>query len=378
MNNKKVAIIGGGLSGLYTAYLLEKKGITDYILLEARDVLGGRIRSVSMDSTSSIDHFDLGPTWFWPDFQHQLDSVISELGLERFNQYDTGNMVVEYSPNEPPAITKGYATSPPSIRLSGGMEALIRTLHSRLCNKQILLNKTVLSIQNRDNDIEVHFQDTTKPDVVESTSVQHVLLAMPPRLVESNINFIPALPSLLANEWRNTATWMAGHAKYIAIYDTPFWRESGLSGSAQSRRGPMVEIHDASMPNGSAALFGFLGVPATTRKSVTNEQLKAHCLNQLVRLFGDQASTPKLESLKDWAQDPFTATTLDLDDDRNDTGQHGNAPKTMAADSLWKGKLIGVGSEWSNQFPGYIAGAIEAATEGVSEYLNQTTKKQNT
>ena len=37
-----VAIIGGGLSGLYAAYLLEQKSI-DYILLEARDTLGGRI-----------------------------------------------------------------------------------------------------------------------------------------------------------------------------------------------------------------------------------------------------------------------------------------------------------------------------------------------
>lgn len=41
----RIAIIGGGLSGLYAAYLLEQKGIRDYIVLEARTTLGGRILS---------------------------------------------------------------------------------------------------------------------------------------------------------------------------------------------------------------------------------------------------------------------------------------------------------------------------------------------
>ncbi len=378
MTDNKIAIIGGGLSGLYAAYLLEQQGITDYVLLEARDVLGGRISSASIgsasttDGASATDKVDLGPTWFWPDFQHQLDSLIAELELERFNQYDTGNMVIERSPHEAPVVMRGYASSPPSIRLIGGMEALIHKLHSKLSNTQILLGKTVSSIQKTNKNIEICFQDTAEPDVIHSTFVQYVLLAIPPRLVENNIDFVPALPSSLASQWRNTATWMAGHAKYIAVYDTPFWREAGLSGSAQSRLGPMVEIHDASMPNESAALFGFIGVPATARKSLTNDQLKAHCLNQLIRLFGDQASTPKLTVLKDWAQDPFTATSLDFDE----AGHHGSAPEMMATDSPWQGKLIGIGSEWSAQFPGYVAGAIEAATAGVSEYIHQTTQAE--
>ena len=38
MQDLPIAIIGGGLSGLYAAFLLEQRGI-DYILLEARDRL---------------------------------------------------------------------------------------------------------------------------------------------------------------------------------------------------------------------------------------------------------------------------------------------------------------------------------------------------
>lgn len=36
MKAARIAIIGGGLSGLYAASLLEQRGIEDYVLFEAR------------------------------------------------------------------------------------------------------------------------------------------------------------------------------------------------------------------------------------------------------------------------------------------------------------------------------------------------------
>ncbi len=38
---------------------------------------------------------------------------------------------------------------------------------------------------------------------------------------------------------------MAGHAKVVALYERPFWREQGLSGDAISHCGTLAEIHDA-------------------------------------------------------------------------------------------------------------------------------------
>jgi monoamine oxidase len=376
MKNIPVAIIGGGLSGLYAALLLEKKGI-DYILLEARATLGGRIvagkpsghlasknQFFKTPDSKTIerqvtDSFDLGPSWFWPDFQQQLGHLIEELKLESFAQFEEGDMMVERSVKEFPVRTQGYKSSPPSMRLVGGMAALIDALYSRLDSTRVLTGQIVRRLNNKGEHIELASEDSSGQ--VMTWQAQHVLLALPPRLAESSIEFTPALPPELSNQWRETATWMAPHAKYFAVYDTPFWREQGLSGEARSALGPLNEIHDASIIDGSGALFGFLGVPAQVRQSVSEDVLKTHCRAQLVRLFGTQADSPKAEYLKDWSQDPFTATTADANSD----GQHASAPTAKAASGVWKDSLTGIGSEWSRQFPGYTAGAIEAASLGV-------------
>jgi len=94
MTDKQVAIIGGGLSGLYTAYLLEQHGITDYVILEARSRIGGRITELAVESSQGIDRFELGPSWFWPELQPQLDALISQLSLKRFAQYEQGQTLV--------------------------------------------------------------------------------------------------------------------------------------------------------------------------------------------------------------------------------------------------------------------------------------------
>lgn len=194
---------------------------------------------------------------------------------------------------------------------------------------------------------------------------EHVLLALPPRLATHTIRFAPELPLDLAHEWRSTATWMAPHAKYLAVYELPFWRDRGLSGEARSVCGPLAEIHDASVPNGHAALFGFLGVPARVRRSVAVAVLKAHCREQLARLFGPQAGRPRADALVDWAADPLTATEADL----HGSDQHPRAPAAGAARGPWRGRLTGIGSEWSPQFPGYLAGAVDAAERGVKDWL---------
>ena len=69
------------------------------VVLEARDGIGGRIASFAPSQSSTTngasDRFDLGPAWFWPGYQPELDALVTALGLPRFTQFETGDMLVE-------------------------------------------------------------------------------------------------------------------------------------------------------------------------------------------------------------------------------------------------------------------------------------------
>ncbi|WP_185218103.1 NAD(P)/FAD-dependent oxidoreductase [Sphingobacterium mizutaii] len=60
IDNQRIVIIGGGLSGLTLAYLLSKKNI-NVLILEASARLGGRIQTVKGKLRTPLE---LGATWF--------------------------------------------------------------------------------------------------------------------------------------------------------------------------------------------------------------------------------------------------------------------------------------------------------------------------
>ncbi|WP_313284209.1 flavin monoamine oxidase family protein [Delftia tsuruhatensis] len=364
MNTQSIAIVGAGLSGIYAAYLLEKAGVSNYQVLEASERLGGRIRSEEYRSSrSSSERLDLGAAWFWPHMQPELDDLVRSLRLKVYAQHEQGGMMVERSPETAPTRHAGYLSSPPSMRIEGGMLALVDRLSTSIASERIHLDRRVTAISATDAGVTLEVQ--TGSGEIEYLSADHVLLAIPPRLAATTIQFTPKLPSNVLDQWQNTATWMAPHAKYLAVYSTPFWRDEGLSGEARSFSGPMGEIHDASLPDGTGALFGFLGVPAHTRKRVSSQALQRLCRAQFVRLFGAKAAHPVAEWLVDWSQSSLTATSADEQSD----GQHPIPPSPRVDEGPWRTRISGVASEWSQTYPGYVAGAVQAAQAAVHALL---------
>lgn len=238
MQTSSIAIVGGGLSGLYAAFLLEQRGV-DYQLFEARHWLGGRIASGLVDGADTLNRFDLGPTWYWPELQPDLAALIQSLQLKTFAQYETGDMLIERSPHTPPTRTRGYVNSPASMRLEGGMASLIDALCAQVNAGRIHLNHQLTGLEYGDNasDLPVKLTLQTAAGETREWQAEQVLLAIPPRQVMAHVHFQPGLPPTLAGQWQATATWMAPHAKYVAVFDQPFWRSEGLSGEARSYRG---------------------------------------------------------------------------------------------------------------------------------------------
>ncbi|MEM9477842.1 MAG: NAD(P)/FAD-dependent oxidoreductase [Pseudomonadota bacterium] len=344
----KTTIIGGGLSGLYLAERLEAEG-RDYHLLEARDRFGGRIMTESVGDAS----FDMGPAWFWPG-QPRIEALVARLGLGKFDQFANGDLTYE---DEGGRVQRGYgfASMEGSWRLEGGLSRLTEALAARITETRLSLNAQVASLAMTDGTCCATLQEGTQIEA------DRIVLAMPPRTA-AGLDFAPALPSQATQAMANVPTWMAGQAKAVAVYDRPFWREAGLSGDAMSRRGPMVEIHDASPARGGPyALFGFIGVPPAARADTA--RLKQAVEEQLVRLFGAGAATPRALFIKDWALDPLTATPSDAAPQYS----HPAYGLPTAMRGLWDGKLIFAGTEVAPSFGGYIEGALEAAEVALAQ-----------
>jgi monoamine oxidase len=343
--------------------LLQSDGV-EFCLLEARDRLGGRILTTDVRGNPSVDGFDLGPSWFWPDLHPAMMTTVAELGLETFPQHDEGDVLVERLPDRPPQRYAGFRQQARSMRVAGGVGALVQALAARLPKNFIRLGAQVtrLSLQDRGVVLTVRLPDGGE----ESFGADQVIIALPPRLLEATIAFEPAIESATRLRWRETATWMAPHAKFVALYDRPFWREAGLSGMAQSVVGPLAEIHDATTASGAAALFGFLGIGPDRRAAAGTAALTRGCLDQLARLFGPAAGKVSATLLMDWTADPLTATAHD-----RLGGAHPLPQQGPWVTGPWRGCLSLAGSETSTIAPGYLAGAMDAAQRAVAETLGR-------
>lgn len=341
-------IIGGGLTGLSLAYRLQQAG-RDYLLIEARQRLGGRIKSLTVADTK----FDLGPSWIWSG-QDRVAALLTELGLTTFAQWSDGAQLYEQSNGEV-LQNSGFMSMAGSYRISGGTSALTDALAVKLDPDCTLTGSIVTHIS----------ADPIGAQVAGSfITADRIVLAVPPRIAAELI-YAPALPDQARSSLRATPTWMGAHAKFVAVYPTPFWRENGLSGDASSRRAPLVEIHDASPDGGDlGALFGFVGVPATTRAEA-GEALAQAAIAQLVKLFGTEASNPITAKLADWSQAAFTASPADT------TPPPGHPPYHMPAalQQVWDGKLIFAVTELTSDNGGLIEGALAASQAAADRIL---------
>lgn len=351
MNFSEHLIIGGGISGCLMARQLAKRQL-NFTLVEAQASLGGRIQS-------TLQGLDSGPTWFWPH-QHSVKTLLAELNIGFFPQYTQGDYVYQTGPDN--AVTRGHdQQGMPSYRVNGGMGSIITGLHNTIADEHILLSSPVKEISKRNNIWQVKLIND------DELSCTHLWLAMPPRKIAPL--FLAAdncvLSEALVSHLQAQQTWMSAQAKFVAVYENAFWRNAGLSGQGFSRVGPMVEIHDACGADNHqpAALFGFVGVPASNRKHINEQQIINACVAQLGKLFGEAALSPTSTHYIDWANNSFISSATDI----YEPSQHAHFNQAKYSAELNKLNLGLIGAEFSQTEPGYIAGAIDHVNKRVSE-----------
>ena len=349
-----VIIVGGGLSGLGLARRLEQEGIA-YHLFEGGPRLGGRILSVpGPNPAGPKDRVDMGPAWFWPG-QTRIARLVDELGLHAFDQYADGALL--YQTRDGGVRRFGdFAPMAGSHRVAGGMQGLIEGLEKSLPHARITLNTRLTTVAAGRGRVEARF---TGAKGSQTWAAGAVVLALPPRLAAETVAFHPPLSGARRTALAGVPTWMAGHAKFVAVYETPFWRDLGLSGDVMSQRGPLVEVHDASPASGAyGALFGFVGTPAAHRLPNGGDVVEA-AKRQLAQLFGEDYLEPLKTVYTDWAGNDLIAT----ESDRTGPAQHPDYRPVPPLDGAWDGRVVFGSTETGRDFGGFLEGALEAAEQ---------------
>ena len=189
-----------------------------------------------------------------------------------------------------------------------------------------------------------------------------VVVAVPPTL-RGRIEYRPALPTV--QDGLSQRMPMGAVIKCHAVYDSPFWREEGLNGRAESDTGPCRVTTDNSPPdNGTGVLTGFiLGREAREWGGRSAEGRRAAVLECLARYFGERALGARAYGELDWGAEVYSrggyggfATPGLLTD-------HGAALREPVGRVHW------AGTETATAWNGYMDGAVESGRRAAREVL---------
>lgn len=344
--HSKYIIVGAGLSGLTTAYSLIENGEEDFIILEARDRIGGRIHTK--------DDIDLGATWF-QDHHTNLCQLLNDLSINKFEQYSKGKSVLVYNTMAPAHYFESYHNGPSAYRIAGGSIAIVNKLASVL-DGRIHLNSILTNIRENQDTLTLTTENKTY-------SAEKVIITIPPKLA-SGINFSPELPENLLQTMKSTHTWMSNAIKIGMLFNKPFWKENDFSGTVIGQVGPVIELYDhCNHQENTFALMGFINEGLRdTRPEVRKERI----LSYLEKYLGEEIKNHTAYFEKDWSKDRRTSC-------ENLKSVYMSPQYGHGLYNQWhcNGKLLFSGTETSPVYGGYLDGAVHSGLNAANKLLNK-------
>lgn len=187
-------------------------------------------------------------------------------------------------------------------RVVGGMQSVSEAMADRLEPGTVHLDSPVRRIEwgeGPDDGGVVVVSDTV------TVEAQKVIVAVPPNLY-SRISFSPPLPWLQQQMHQHQSMGLV--IKVHAVYETPFWRDAGLSGTGFGAGELCQEVYDnTNCGEARGALVAFVADEAADRVlRLDPEQRRRQILESISRYLGEQALEPSVYFETDFASEEWT------------------------------------------------------------------------
>lgn len=248
----------------------------------------------------------------------------------------------------------GTAGGAQQDRVVGGSQLLAVGLADRL-GPRVRQGHPVRRLDHRGGRVRV-FADGLEVEA------RRAIVAVPPTLA-GRIAYDPPLPG--ARDQLTQRMPMGAVVKCMAVYERPWWRDEGLSGSGATDVAPVGLTFDNSPPGGTlGVLLAFVeGRHAVALGRVSPGDRRRAVIDALVRLYGSRAAAPVDYVERDWAAEEWS---------RGCYGAHlPPGAWTQLGPDLRRpvGRIHWAGTETAEVWSGYMDGALESGDRAAAEVL---------
>ena len=221
-------------------------------------------------------------------------------------------------------------------------------------NGVVSLRSPVRRIIQNDQGVVVECHDSTWQG-------KRLICALPPVMI-NRLEFEPPLPAYRRAFHQRCP--IGRYTKAILAYETPFWREQGLSGIATSLDNGMTgifDLGDGDARHGAIAIL-FGGEPSLRLEDVSVAERDRIILDQVASALGEQGRHPVEMVVQQWVNEPWSQGGA--------CSYMTTGTLTTIGDRLWQpcGRIFWAGTHLARVWRGYMEGACaagEAAAQAV-------------
>jgi monoamine oxidase len=241
-------------------------------------------------------------------------------------------------------------------RIEGGVQPVAERLAGLLPEGALRLSSPVRRIAHDDGAVVVEAAGT----VVQAA---RAVVAVPPTLA-GRIEYDPPLPARRDQLVQHMP--QGSVIKFHVLYDGPWWRDEGLSGTVLCPDEPIGVTFDCTPPAGAPGLItGFFEGPAAVAAGVrTAADRCAVVVDVLTRTLGPTADDVLGYVDRDWSAEPFTRGCYGAHLPPGAWTVYGPALRDPV------GRIHWAGTETAERWTGYIDGAIDSGQRVAAEILD--------